>query len=180
MAVTGLPGSGKTTLARGLAAELGWPLIARDTIKEALGDAFGRDGDEESRRLGHAAYEVLYAVAAEVPREAIIESNFRRDSVPAVRALSRALPIELFCSCPVALAAERYNARARHRVHHTPVVTPRLLLTLGTPDPVDFGGPVVTVDTRSAVELQLVAAQVREAAALTTVSGVPAPVESQG
>jgi predicted ATPase len=39
--VTGPPGSGKTTLAVPLARRLELPLIAKDTIKEALFDALG-------------------------------------------------------------------------------------------------------------------------------------------
>jgi predicted kinase len=167
VAVTGLPGSGKTTLARHLAVDLGWPLITKDTIKEALGDALGIRGEEQSRRLSGASYRVLYALAADVPREVIVESNFRADSVPAVRALSQAPPVELFCSCPVEVAVDRYNSRARHPVHHTPVVTPGLLLTLGTAEPVGFGGPIITVDTTTAIDLPCVAAQVRQAALLT-------------
>jgi predicted kinase len=37
--VNGLPGSGKTTLANGLARQLDAPLIAKDAIKEAVADA---------------------------------------------------------------------------------------------------------------------------------------------
>ena len=37
--VSGSPGSGKTTLARRLAGDLAMPLVGKDTIKEALGNA---------------------------------------------------------------------------------------------------------------------------------------------
>ena len=39
--VSGAPGSGKTGLAVPLAAEPGYPLLAKDRIKETLHDAFG-------------------------------------------------------------------------------------------------------------------------------------------
>jgi hypothetical protein len=39
--VSGAPGSGKTTLAVPLAAELGLPLLRKDRIKETLHDALG-------------------------------------------------------------------------------------------------------------------------------------------
>jgi predicted kinase len=66
--VTGPPASGKTTLARPLAAALGLPLIGKDLIKEALFDALGTGDRAWSRRLGVASYEVLYAVADTPPR----------------------------------------------------------------------------------------------------------------
>jgi predicted kinase len=42
--VSGAPGSGKTSLAVPLAAELGYPLLAKDRIKETLHDALGAPG----------------------------------------------------------------------------------------------------------------------------------------
>ena len=39
--VAGAPASGKTTLARRLAAELGLPVLHRDLIRNAIADAFG-------------------------------------------------------------------------------------------------------------------------------------------
>ena len=36
--INGLPGSGKTTLARGLESVLGTPLISKDAIKEAVAE----------------------------------------------------------------------------------------------------------------------------------------------
>lgn len=53
--VSGAPGAGKSTLAAPLAIALGLPLLAKDTIKEAVRDALGDlDADPlvSSRRLG--------------------------------------------------------------------------------------------------------------------------------
>jgi 2-phosphoglycerate kinase len=49
--VSGSPGSGKTTLARRLAADLVMPLLGKDTIKEALGDARVVDSVQRSQVL---------------------------------------------------------------------------------------------------------------------------------
>ncbi len=51
--VSGPPASGKTTLARAIAPALGLPLIAKDTIKEALMTVHGPPrvtGEQPSRR----------------------------------------------------------------------------------------------------------------------------------
>src|SRR6266702_6040464 len=44
--VSGAPGTGKSTIAAAVAADLGWPLLAIDPIKEALADVLrlGRQG----------------------------------------------------------------------------------------------------------------------------------------
>lgn len=64
--VSGAPGSGKTSLAVPLAAELGWALLTKDRIKETLHDALEPpEPDREwSRRLGATAMELLWALAA--------------------------------------------------------------------------------------------------------------------
>jgi predicted kinase len=64
--VSGAPGAGKTSLAGPLAAELGYALITKDTIKETLHDALGAPGADLawSRRLGGAAMELLWTLAA--------------------------------------------------------------------------------------------------------------------
>ena len=52
--VSGAPGSGKTSLAVPLAAELGYALLAKDRIKETLHDALGVPAPDRawSRLLG--------------------------------------------------------------------------------------------------------------------------------
>jgi predicted kinase len=159
--VSGAPGSGKTSLAVPLAAELGYPLIRKDRIKETLHDALGAPVPDLawSRRLGGAAMELLWALAADAPA-VVIEANFRPYSAHERAKLSGLAPrpVEVHCACPPELARQRYNARAAHPVH---VVT-----TLGLEAMAEFDRPVgigalVTVDTTVAVDVNAVATAVR-------------------
>ena len=52
--VNGAPASGKTTLSRRLAGDLGLPLLAKDAIKEVLYDTLGAPDRARSRELGGA------------------------------------------------------------------------------------------------------------------------------
>lgn len=119
--VSGPPGAGKTTLARPLAAELGFALLAKDRIKETLHEALGVSADAEwSRRLGAASMELLWALAADAPA-VVLEANFWPDhpsTVARARAVS-ARTVEVHCSCPVEECRRRYARRAisRHPVH---------------------------------------------------------------
>src|SRR5688500_15745375 len=101
-----MPGAGKTTLARFLATSLDLPLITKDAIKEALGEVLGSVDGARSRELGGASYDVLFAVAAEVPGAVIIESNFGERSVPQILSLATTPPVQVFCECPVDVAVE--------------------------------------------------------------------------
>jgi len=118
--VSGAPGSGKTSLAAPLAAELGYPLLSKDRIKETLHDALGAPGPDLawSRMLGGAAMELLWALAADAPA-VVIEANFRPYSEYERAKLCglSAQPVEVHCACPLELALQRYNARVTHPVH---------------------------------------------------------------
>lgn len=162
--VSGTPGSGKTSVAVPLAAELGYALLTKDRIKETLHDALGAPEPDRawSRKLGGAAMELLWALAADAPA-VVIEANFRPYSEYEHAKLSglaaAAQPVEVHCACPPALAIKRYNARVTHPVH---VVT-----TLGPEEMAEYDRPVgigalVTVDTTVPVDVNAVAAAVRD------------------
>ena len=72
--VTGAPGAGKSTLARPLADQLGWSLVEKDVIKEALGDALGEVDGDDQRRLSVASFLVIDALVPQL-RDTVIEGN---------------------------------------------------------------------------------------------------------
>jgi predicted kinase len=63
--VSGPPASGKTTLSRAIAPAAGLPLIAKDTIKQALMTVLPVPDVGASRVVGRASVAALLAVAAE-------------------------------------------------------------------------------------------------------------------
>lgn len=79
--VTGPPGAGKTTIAADLRRRLALPVIAKDALKETLGDALAFDGDRyASAELGIAAFHVQFTVVRELLESGvslIVEGNFR-------------------------------------------------------------------------------------------------------
>jgi predicted kinase len=160
--VSGAPGSGKTSLAVPLAAELGYPLLSKDRIKETLHDALGAPEPDLawSRKLGGTAMELLWALAADAPA-VVIESNFRPGSEYQRARLSglAARPVEVHCACPPELAVTRYNNRITHPVHV--VTTLQLEATAEYDRPVGIGA-LVTVDTAVTVDVKAVASAVRD------------------
>lgn len=162
--VGGPPASGKSTLARPLADEIGLTLLGKDVIKEALMDTLGRPRDvEESRRLGRAAVIVMLTVAASCPG-AVLDSTFYPYTLSYLRALPGAI-VEIRCRCPRELAAARYRARstARHSGHLDAARPEDELWNECHIRPLGVG-PLIEVDTSIEVDVAAVAREVRERA----------------
>jgi predicted kinase len=153
--VSGPPASGKTTLARALAPSLGLPLIAKDTIKQALMTVLPVPDVAASRSVGAASVAALLAVAAETGG-AVLESVWHRS-----RALDelRRLPgdvVEVFCRCDREAAARRYALRAgsRDAGHFDPQRVAGELWNDEVARPVGGGWPVIEVDTAGPVDVE--------------------------
>jgi hypothetical protein len=135
------------------------PLLAKDSVKEALFDSLGTGDRAWSQRLGAASMDVVFALAAEVPR-AVLESLWRRPlAVDRLRALGRPL-VEVHCACPAELATARYRARVRHPGHDG-VADDEIAGWAADAGPLGLG-PVLEVDTTTPVEVAAVAGWVRE------------------
>ena len=146
-----------------LAAELGFALLGKDRIKETLHDALGAPEPDLgwSRRLGGAAMELLWTLAADAPA-VVLEANFRPYSAYERGKISAlcARPVEVNCVCPPELAARRYaqRAAASHPVHVVTALSPAFLAEFDRPVGI---GDVITVDTTGPVDVAAVADHVR-------------------
>jgi predicted kinase len=171
--VSGPPGSGKTTLATALAPALGLPLIAKDTIKEALMTVLPVPDVATSRAIGRASVAALIAVAAGTSG-AVLESVWHRSySLASLGSLPGTI-VEVFCRCDPAIAAQRYARRAATRAagHFDAERTPRDLWNDEVARPVAGGWPVIKADTGGPVDLGSLIARIR-AAASTPSGGSP-------
>jgi len=81
--VTGIPASGKSTIARMLSKKLNVPMISKDDMKEILFDDLGFNSREEKVKLGVASMDIMYYVAAqlmEINKPFVLEKNFEHSS----------------------------------------------------------------------------------------------------
>ena len=156
--VSGPPASGKTAIARPLAEALGFALLTKDDIKEALFLALnGPAGDLEfSHRMSGAAMDILWSLAPHCPR-LVLEANFRTQD-PAEReklASLRGNIVEVHCRLPLEEASRRFARRAREERHHPAHALQKISLDRLAEYAEPFGmTPVLEINTTAPVNLE--------------------------
>lgn len=121
--ITGLPGTGKTTLAQRLALRYGVPLLGKDLLKEPLLRVLGATSAAQSRRLSDASFAVLFAIAQELRAanlDLILEGNFRPgEHEAALGALAGTRIAQVLCRLdePTRLTRLAERKIARHTGH---------------------------------------------------------------
>jgi predicted kinase len=118
--VNGLPGSGKTRLARPLAQALSASLVSKDAIKEAVAEVVTT---ASSSALGGAAMDMAWSLTASIPGAVVLESWWfkPRDLPFATAGLARCgapAVVEVWCDVQANVARARYEARQRHVIHN--------------------------------------------------------------
>lgn len=162
--VSGLPASGKTTVSTALSERLSMSLIDKDAILEALFDSLGCPDRDERHRLSRASDEVLYALA-QASQAAVVVNWWDHDSAPArLRGIASSV-VEVFCDCPVEVAASRFERRSRHPGHHDPCRSPEEMAEGVRRMREAFRGPLgvgelVRVETAGPVDIDVLAGRV--------------------
>lgn len=126
--VNGVPASGKSTVSASLSRSLGLPVLALDTVKEALFDELGDGGGDREfgRALGRASIGAIWGLVGAFPPDAvvIVDAWLRLPPHDALLAgLQRAgigAWAEIWCHADPALIMARYAGRVRHPGHPPP------------------------------------------------------------
>ena len=156
--VNGVPASGKSTVARRIAADLSLPLLALDTVKEALFAELGTGDRLHNRRFGVASYRVIWALVAALPEHAavVVDAWFGFQPLALLQGHLASAGVgrlaEVWCQAPPEVTAQRFAERARERhVGHLGLdYVPELRVLAATARPLRIC-PVITVNTDRAI-----------------------------
>lgn len=176
--VLGMPGSGKTTLAKKLATELKLPLVSKDDIKVMLFDVYGWKDREWSKLAGQASYEIMdYFIVEQlrVGHALIVESPFNPEFANAeFRKWQEAYDVryvQIYCYADADVIRQRFRERAASDARHVSSAEGEEGLrdlenhTQRGIEPLDIGGKIVKIDSTdfSKVDAAGVIKQLREA-----------------
>jgi predicted kinase len=158
--VNGLPGAGKTALARRLAADTQLPVFSRDGIYETLYDALECERNGIPPLLGQAGFILLYSVICsilEAGQSLIVEQFFGNPELRSAefRRLRQAHdfePLQILCKADGAVLLERILSRHtvdRHKGHQDLqwIEQNKARLLQGDLMPLDLGGQLIEIDT---------------------------------
>ncbi|MEI9416125.1 AAA family ATPase, partial [Mesorhizobium sp. Cs1321R2N1] len=166
--VNGIPASGKSTVSRGIADRMGWPLLALDTVKNPFLEVLGGADREFNRTLGRASYQAIWSLVGHAPAGStfIVDAWFgfqpRQVLEDHLRKAGVEHTVEFWCHAPGEVLAERYGARLGQRLpgHPGAAYIPELIELAKRAEPLRRG-PLFDVDTTQPIDFDAIAAWLR-------------------
>jgi predicted kinase len=161
IAVGGVPGSGKTSLARALGTALHVPVLVRDELEEGMHVTARSEDPADVRRFSGAAFEVFWSTVRDLARAGVslvAEAAYHRDHSAAEFEATATLAdlVLVWCRVDPGVALARYRARAplRHPAHADELMADRMdhpAFDWSTYDPPPGPWPRVDVETAEPV-----------------------------
>jgi predicted kinase len=158
--ISGLPCTGKTTLAKKIASRFRLPLVTKDGAKELLFDTLGWKDRAWSKQLSLASYSLLfYFMQAQlsVARSMVVEANFDPDvhteKFQSLKGSWVFEPLQIQCIADGEVLYERYRQRGESGRRHPGHVDSETyeefkpILLQGRLKPIPIGGEYIEVDT---------------------------------
>lgn len=166
--VSGLPGTGKTSIARRIADRFQVPLLNKDSIKETMFDQLGVGNRSWSKKLSQASFAILFKVVEAVltaGASMVVEGNFpagfTKEAIANLKNRVSFSILEVQCVTAREVLLSRYRARLagqnRHPGHLDGQVYLELQESLGREDQgaKTLGGRTLTLDTSNFDEVAL-------------------------
>lgn len=170
--VNGVPASGKSSLARAISRETGWPLLGLDTVKTPFLEVLENVDRAGNRLLGKASYKAVFSIMEQSPEGAtfVVDAWFGFQPLGLLEEHIKMAGItciaELWCHAPPEVLAERYSDRASSRAAGHPGLSyvPELVELAKRAEPFRLG-PVLDIDTTAPQDIDVVANWARRALA---------------
>lgn len=157
--ITGLPGTGKSTIGREVSEHFGWSLLSKDVFKEIMFDTLGWSDKEWSLKVSGATHRMMDYVIEECLRAGhslVVESNFKAGldgpRFERLRTHCGVSLVQILCWADGDALFERYKARlnsGRHPGHaeEGSLDLARASLAAGRAEPLPIQGPTIEIDT---------------------------------
>jgi predicted kinase len=123
--VTGMPGTGKTTLGKTLSEKYRLPFISKDALKERMFDTLGWNDKAWSLKVSAASHRVMDYIIEEELRAGhsiIVESNFKQsidsERFRGIQAQYGCEIVQILCWAEGEVVFDRFMGRIENAVRH--------------------------------------------------------------